>query len=806
MRSIHTYYISKEALHTFVMEKKLEDSSSLLIKIFTSTADEKFISTLLSELNSLLPNAMIICSKTDAESMNREVPSQKTVLNFTQFEHISHLINITSKEIEEQTKTLKDAHALNKELKERMELALLGNSAGVWEWNLLDNSVYSSAQWKEMLGYKDHELPNVLSIWSDRIHPEDIESVMLGIETALTSKSEYIETTHRLKHKNGQWIWIMGRATIGYDEQGKAFRMVGIHTNITEQKFLQNKASERGRILDNSLNEIYIFDSENHTFLYVNKSAENNLGYTLKEIVHLTPLHIKPDMGRKEFLDYLKPLIEEKEDHVFFSTVHQRKDGTRYHVDVYIQSTVFESRQAYVAIILDVTKRKISEAQLQKQKNTLQHQAHHDALTGLPNRVLFRERLQKSIHNAQKHSTGLALFFIDIDKFKHINDSLGHTVGDSVLKTVSKRLEKSIRKEDTLARLSGDEFTVMMDNIKQLDDVAMLAKKLLKVLAEPMYINDHMLYLSASIGVSLYPQDATDAEDLLMYADTAMYKAKEEGRNTFQFYISEMTEFALERMHMKTSLREGIDHEEFVVYYQSQIDATNNSLVGLEALVRWKHPTKGLIKPDTFLLLAEETGMIIELDRWVMSTAMKQMKQWYKEGLNPGVLALNLSIKQLENNSFLEEMIENISTHGFKPEWLELEITEGHMMKKPQDTIAKLTQIDDLGIGISIDDFGTGYSSLSFLKQLPINRLKIDQSFIQDITEDEDDRVIIKAIIALAKSLKLDLIAEGVETSEQRDFLVDNGCNNIQGHFYCSPVPAEEMKAILVQHSEQSYV
>jgi len=712
---------------------------------------------------------------------------------------LTHLINITSEKIKESNK-------LNLELKERMELALSGNSAGVWEWNLIDNSVYCSPQWKEMLGYKDHELPNVLSIWKDRIHSDDTEVVMSDIRAGLDAKIVNIESIHRLKHKNGQWIWIMARGTIEYDKNAQALRMVGIHTDITNQKALQDKATERGKILDNSLNEIYIFDGQSHTFLYVNKEVEKNLGYSLDEIVSLTPLDIKPDITKDEFGHILKPLTEKKVDHVFFSTLHQRKNGTRYNVDVYIQSTVFESRHAYVAIILDVTKRKISETQLQKQKNILHHQAHHDVLTELPNRLLFTERLQKSIDRAKQHKTTLALFFIDLDMFKHINDSLGHDVGDSVLQTVAKRLEANIRKEDTLARLSGDEFTVIMDNINQIDDVVMLAEKLLKVLAEPMYINDHMLYVSASIGVSLYPQDATEVEDLLKYADTAMYKAKEEGRNNFKFYTSEMTQFALERMNMKTCLRQGIDNEEFVVYYQPQIDATTNTLVGLEALVRWEHPTKGLIKPDTFLLLAEETGMIIELDRWVMATAIKQVTQWYDEGLNPGVLALNLSIKQLEDNSLLAEILKNINTYGFKPEWLELEITEGHMMKKPKDTIAKLRQIDDLGIGISIDDFGTGYSSLSFLKQLPINRLKIDQSFIQDIADDEDDRVIIKAIIALGKSLKLDLIAEGVETSEQRDFLVENGCNNIQGHYYSNPIPAEEIQVKLVEHKEQSHV
>jgi len=767
------------------------------------TYGEFFTSTKKELLNKTM--TLVSLSENDTIPLTDIKPEQKQEdINTASINGLTHLINVTSQEVDLQNQALKATNIVNQALKERMELALLGSSAGVWEWNLVDDSVYCSSAWKEMLGYKDHELPNLLSIWKDRIHPEDIESVMSDIDIVLDAKMENIESTHRLKHKNGQWIWIMSRGTIEYDQNGQPYRMVGIHTDITEHKALQNKATERGKILDNSLNEIYIFDGTSHKFLYVNKRAQKNLGYTLEEIIHLTPLDIEPDISMEDFSHYLKTLREGKEDHIFFSTLHQRKDKTKYNVDMYIQSTVFESRHAYVAIILDVTKRKISEAQLQKQKETLQYQAQHDALTELPNRVLFRDRLQQGMDNAKQHATKLALFFIDVDKFKHINDSLGHAVGDSVLRAVAKRIEKNIRKEDTLARLSGDEFTVMMDSIKQLDDVAVLAEKLLKVMAEPMYIDDHMLYVSASIGVSIYPLDATDSEDLLKFADTAMYKAKEEGRNNFQFYTSEMTQIALERMNMKTYLRQGIDNEEFVIYYQPLIDASNNSIAGIEALLRWEHPTRGLLRPDSFLLLAEESGMIIELDRWVMTTAMKQVAQWRKEGLNPGILSINVSIKQLEDSSFLQELIDNLNTYNFKPQWLDLEITEGHMMKKPKDTIAKLIQVGDLGAGISIDDFGTGYSSLSFLKQLPINRLKIDQSFIQDISEDEDDRVIIKAIIALGKSLKLDLIAEGVETTEQRDFLLENGCTHIQGHYFSYPMPAEKMKKTLVEDREQS--
>ena len=435
--------------------------------------------------------------------------------------------------------------------------------------------------------------------------------------------------------------------------------------------------------------------------------------------------------------------------------------------------------------------------ELQEKSAELQILAHHDALTVLPNRVLFTDRLEQGIIKAERNQTGLALFFIDLDKFKHINDSLGHSVGDSVLKIVANRLEGIIRKEDTLARLSGDEFTIIMEELRHPEDASLMAEKIIKTLAEAIEIDEQILYISGSIGISLYPQDSTDAQSLLKYADTAMYKAKEEGRNNFQFYSSEMTHFALERIEMKTSLRQAIDKEEFIIHYQPQISLKSNTLIGLEALVRWQHPTRGLLSPDTFIPLAEETGMIVKIDQWVMNTAMQQIAKWYEEGLNPGVLAVNISIRQLECDDFLEKLETRLQKYHFKAQWLELEITERQMMKKTDEIITKLNQINDLGIGISIDDFGTGYSSLSLLKRLPINRLKIDRSFVRDIPENEEDIAIIKAIIALAKSLNLDLIAEGVENAQQKNFLIEQGCTYIQGHYYSPAIPAEKIEEML---------
>ena len=446
---------------------------------------------------------------------------------------------------------------------------------------------------------------------------------------------------------------------------------------------------------------------------------------------------------------------------------------------------------------VDITKQRNIENELKKQKDILHHQAHHDALTGLPNRLLFSDKLEQTIQKAKRNNSKIALLFIDLDHFKEINDSLGHDIGDKILKEVTYRLSKTIRKEDTLARLGGDEFTVILEDLSQGQDASTVATKILESLAKSMNIDNNVLYVSSSIGISIYPDDGVSAQNLLKYADSAMYKAKDEGRNNFQYYNSTMTELAFQRVEMETSLRIALKNKEFVVYYQPQVNGITNKLIGMEALVRWQHPTMGLVSPAKFIPLAESTGLIVELDRYVMRTAMTQIVQWYKEGLNPGVLAMNLAVKQLQQKDFIPVLKELMQETNCKAEWIELEVTEGQIMTHPEDAVVKLKEISNLGIELAVDDFGTGYSSLAYLKRLPIDKLKIDQAFVRDLPDNEEDAGIAKAVIALAKSLNLKVIAEGVETKEQRDFLVENGCKKIQGYFYSKPIPADKFEDIL---------
>ena len=436
---------------------------------------------------------------------------------------------------------------------------------------------------------------------------------------------------------------------------------------------------------------------------------------------------------------------------------------------------------------------------LLEQKNELHLQANYDSLTGLANRDLFNDRLEQAIEKSKRNSTKMALLFIDLDHFKEINDSPGHKVGDEVLKVVTERFNKTIRREDTLARLGGDEFTVIIENLHQGQDASLLANKILKVLKKPISINNNEFYVLSSIGISIYPDDGSSPANLLKYADAAMYRAKDDGRNNFQYYCSEMTELAFERVAMESSLRTALKNEEFVVYYQPQVDGKSNRLIGMEALVRWEHPSMGLVLPTKFIPLAESTGLIVELDRFVMKSTMTQISKWYKDGLNPGTLSMNLSVIQLQQKDFLTMFSKLIVETRCKPEWLELEVTESQIMKNPQEAIKILNNINDIGVKLAIDDFGTGYSSLSYLKKLPIHKLKIDRSFVKDLPDDEEDIAITKAVIALAKSLNLKIIAEGVETEEQKEFLIENGCESIQGYFYAKPMTSSDMQERLLE-------
>jgi diguanylate cyclase (GGDEF)-like protein/PAS domain S-box-containing protein len=613
---------------------------------------------------------------------------------------------------------------------------------------------------------------------------------------------------------NSKWVYAEADTQIDYSLAWKVLGVASlillflIYRQYTLKKHtdkLEEQEELYNLVFNTSLNGVLLMDLQSGLFLDCNDAIVKILKLSSKEeVLQHHPLEFSPEFqpdGRRsdeKAVETIKKAI--KNGSLFFEWKHTRATGEEFWAEILLTKVTISGKEIMHVTWKDIDARKQAELALIEQKNYFDHQAHHDALTSLPNRVLFNDRLGHAIKKAERNSKELALFFIDLDRFKQINDSIGHDVGDMVLDVVAKRFTSVMRKEDTLARLGGDEFTVIIEDLSSGEEASILAEKLLASLVEPIHMGEHALYISGSIGISLYPKDDTAAHNLLKYADAAMYKAKEEGGDTYQFYSASMTENAYEHLVMEASLRTALKEDELVVYFQPQIDGRDDSILGMEALVRWMHPTEGMISPAKFIPLAEETGLIVALDRWVMRSAMMQVAQWYKKGLNPGVLSLNLSIKQLQNQSFIGTLKSLLQETGCQTQWLEFEVTESQIMKNPEQAIAILNEISDMGIELAIDDFGTGYSSLSYLKRLPIDKLKIDQSFISDIPTDEEDVGITMAVIALSQSLNLKVIAEGVETAQQRDFLVSNGCSSIQGYFYSRPIPADEMEKYLRIH------
>ncbi|WP_299203166.1 EAL domain-containing protein [uncultured Amphritea sp.] len=459
-----------------------------------------------------------------------------------------------------------------------------------------------------------------------------------------------------------------------------------------------------------------------------------------------------------------------------------------YGVDGQVTGLVESSR--------DITEHIKTRQTLMEKEKSLDYLAHHDPLTKLPNRLLFGDRLEQALRHAKRNNTGVALLFIDLDEFKEINDSFGHNLGDQLLKKVAERLKNHVRDNDTISRLGGDEFTIIIEDLAHANDAALVAQNLLDAFRLPVEL-DEQLHISLSIGISLYPNDADLPEALIRNADTAMYRAKAAGKNRYEFYTQEMTDQAFERILMVGALRNAIEHEQFVLHYQPQIDLRDNSIIGAEALIRWKDPQMGTIEPARFIPVAEKTGMIKIIDHWVLDTVCRNIHEWQQQGYQVPRISINISPRHFGSNSLATEVAAILDQNRCSSEMIELEITEGVIMNNPERAGKELTQLREMGIRLAIDDFGTGYSSLSYLKTLPLDRLKIDHSFIRDIPGDMNDQAISRAIIALADSLGLEVIAEGMETEEQRQFLIDEKCFYAQGFLFSKGVPEHAFLSLL---------
>ena len=524
---------------------------------------------------------------------------------------------------------------------------------------------------------------------------------------------------------------------------------------------------------------------------------------SIASIIYFSFTTFSARLLNKRYLQNASLIIENE---ILIDTLHKeiaQKDLARQKIidDQHALEETVEQRTKELADINEILIDEINERR--RIEHNLKHLAHHDVLTNLPNRLLLDARLNHAIERAKRENLHVAVMFIDLDHFKTVNDSLGHEVGDKLLISVSNRLTNCVREDDTVARLGGDEFVVIIEQVHDIGDLDPLLKKIMSVTSETIAIGEHEISISASIGISIYPEDGKSPEQLMRNADSAMYHVKDNGRRKYHFYTRELTTTAYNRVILETDLRRAITLGQIFVHYQPQVSLKSKEITGIEALVRWQHPELGLLAPGQFLFIAEQAGLINDIGEVVLRTACKQFAEWKQMGMPIDTIAVNIAGSQIHQSDLVSIVSEILQETGCNKEWLELEITEDFIIKKSRQAITTLQKLRDLGISLAIDDFGTGYSSLSYLKQLPVNKLKIDRSFVKDISSDMEDAALVQAIIAMGKNLNLKLIAEGVENSSHEIFLNAHGCEYAQGYYYSKPVPADEIEKLFSINNEK---
>jgi diguanylate cyclase (GGDEF)-like protein/PAS domain S-box-containing protein len=559
-----------------------------------------------------------------------------------------------------------------------------------------------------------------------------------------------------------------------------------------ERRSSQDELELAASVFKESVEAIVIYTADTR-ILRVNPAFTRITGYSADEAIGQKSGFLHSGMQSQAFYESFWRSLNDTGNWQG-EIINRRKDGEVFPAWLTITSVRSSAGeiQQYISIFNDITEKKLSEQRIYDL-------AHNDIVTGLPNRVAFHEQISTELDHARRNRTQLAVMFIDLDHFKLINDTSGHPMGDLLLQQVAQRLKGSIRQSDAVSRFGGDEFTVLLPNIESSDEAGIVANKILQGLAKPFCLEGNEVTTSASIGIGIYPQNGEDASTLLKNADSAMYRAKEQGRSSFRFFTEEMNRHALERMELEQDLRRALERHEFLLHYQPQVDIFSGRIVGCEALIRWQHPLQGLVPPDRFIPVAEATGLIVPIGEWVLNTALQQHKAWRHMVAGPLIMSVNLSSRQFMQKELLQTIKNALDSSGVVASELELEFTESMMMANVDDTVSTLESIREHGIRLAIDDFGTGYSSLSYLKRFPINKLKIDRSFVEGLPEDADDAAIVKATIAIAHALNLTIIAEGVETREQLEFLKVLCCEEVQGYYFSRPLPANELMGLLGQ-------
>jgi len=573
-----------------------------------------------------------------------------------------------------------------------------------------------------------------------------------------------------------------------FDLSGRFTGYRGIGNDVTDRVHRDDDQRRFRSAIDATADAIFLLDRATLRFTDVNDTACRMLGYSLQELLALGPMEL--GAGSRDYIGGIyDDLISGSAAYKVTELWLQRRDGSRFPVEIHRQAHRSDDGWTIVAVARDITERKEAEGRLRQL-------AHYDQLTGLPNRTLFYDSLKSTLVLAEQRHLGVGVLLIDLDRFKNVNDTLGHSTGDKLLRQVSQRLMKCVRAKDTIGRLGGDEFALILSDAGNVHSASIVANKVMRAFRQPFTLEGREVTMTASIGLTVYPTDALEADTLIKYADSAMYEAKDAGRNTFRFYTEDMNSRMLQKCALEDDLRRAIEHDEFVLYYQPKMQVDTGEWSGVEALIRWNRPGHGLVSPAVFVPALEETGLIVPVGAWVINAACRKISNWEHAGIGPIPVAVNVSGRQFLHEGLAATIEAAIRRYRIEPSLLEIEITESSLMSNAEHTVDVLQDLKALGIRISIDDFGTGYSSLAYLKRFPIDKLKIDIAFIRDVTTNEDDAAITTAIINMAHSLKLKVIAEGVETLEQLEFLRTHRCDEIQGYYFSRPLPAPELKKL----------
>ena len=673
---------------------------------------------------------------------------------------------------------------------------------GIFVTDRHDDCVYTNAVYRGIVGQDFGGAQG--SDWLNAVHPDDRPRAMAAwTKAAEGAAPDPLEV--RLVLAEGRILWARLHAAAMADAQGGGGRVLTVE-DITARKAADRvlrmaeealfAEKERAQVTLNSIGDAVLTTDTTGNVTYLNLVAETMTGWQRDEALG-RPLaevfHIVDGASRETAANPAQlAMREDRTVGLASDCVLLHRDGVEASIED--SAAPIHNREGRVTGAVIVF-HDVSESRAMAAK--MAHLAHHDFLTGLPNRALLTERLSQAIGLAQRRRKQVALLFLDLDYFKHINDSLGHAIGDQLLQAVAERLVACVRTTDTVCRQGGDEFVILLSEIEQIDDAARVADKLLLAFAHPQHISGHELHVTLSIGISVYPDDGSSADAVLQNADTAMYYAKANGRNNYQFFRTDMNTRAVQRLFVESSLRRALKRGEFLLHYQPQIDLASGAMTGAEALIRWQDPQLGIVLPAQFVPIAEESGLIVPIGRWVLREACRQVRRWQYAGMATVPISVNISAAEFRHKDFISGVAEILAETGLAPRFIELELTESILMHDATSSAQVLAALKEMGMKLAIDDFGTGYSSLSYLKRFPIDTLKIDQSFVRDVATDSDDATIVGAVIEMGRNLKQRVIAEGIETPAQLDFLRAQHCDEGQGYHLGRPLSAEAFGQLL---------